>query len=185
MTVVLEPDLIQLNILLRGERCTCPELEHLRCERLSTIMYLQLIGLLNKSAKCGNCNDDMKLKRRVDCDDMYSWRCPKDCKQARCSVRYGSIFQNSNLSLCIIMHLFHAFSNDIPAYLTERQLQNQVAQCAVLECYEKLRSFMSNKLIESPNRFFGEEISLHVCSIIRFITLLAALHYYIIITLLL
>ena len=69
---------------------------------LGQIQYLQSNGLLPNPKTCpvcstANTNVDMVLESRDDVSDKYRWRCT--CCQKRISLRDGTFFSKSRLSL--------------------------------------------------------------------------------------
>jgi hypothetical protein len=71
--------------------------------------FLKDIGLIRRTMQCDSCGQDMKWSERQDINDGVQWRCQRRVAGARCnwsaSIRHGSWFQHSRLTLEVIILL--------------------------------------------------------------------------------
>ena len=76
------------------------------------IKFLQKLKLLPESRIC-SCGDVMKLYPRKSAIDGYSFRCKRKSCNKESSLRQGSFFSNSHLSLYSILKLMYLWSRGI------------------------------------------------------------------------
>ncbi|KAK3921779.1 putative transposase-like protein [Frankliniella fusca] len=104
---------------------------------LEYIKWLQDIGLLGKGYVCPKCGDDMKLLAKAALSDGYAWRCcKKACKCVR-SIRKGTWFSESKLSLRNIVMLTYMWCEQF----TQKQVKKElgVADHTVVDWYNFCR----------------------------------------------
>ncbi|XP_028133902.1 uncharacterized protein LOC114329089 [Diabrotica virgifera virgifera] len=77
-------------------------------------------NLINNSVLCDMCNRAKTFIRRTGVVDQYCWKC-KECS-ATTSVRDGSFFARSSLSIYQIIILMYGFANDFPQKLIRREV---------------------------------------------------------------
>lgn len=119
-------------------------------ERL--IRWMMVEGFLWEGFNCANCGFIMRLERSKHFQlDGFEWRCPRsDCKRRR-SIRSGSFFANSNLTLRKLMKLTVNFMTSSSArgaglrYVTDRGCVGQY--------YKKVMTAFRRELAREPIEF--------------------------------
>jgi ribosomal protein L37AE/L43A len=86
------------------------EFYELIADRTRLIRWLMEVSLLKRHLVCEICQMEMKLVRRVAAVDGVIWQCSVVGCGARTSIRDGSFFANSHLTLAKIMELLHEWS---------------------------------------------------------------------------
>lgn len=71
-------------------------------------------GLINNTYICPNCGQNMKLTNSVRITDKYNWRCRKDGHDVRRSIRRGSWFEESKLSMIDILITTYMWIMNVP-----------------------------------------------------------------------
>ncbi|TKR64562.1 hypothetical protein L596_025072 [Steinernema carpocapsae] len=108
-----------------------------------TIDFLALHGLLKNRHFCPNEQHSPSVLQK-DCKscDMYMWRC-LDCratgKSGRCSLREGSIFEQSHLSLRTILLLLHNWAYLPTTRLDDVQMGLGLARRTITDFYNLFR----------------------------------------------
>ena len=69
------------------------------------VKHLQNRRVIKKTATCSSCEQPMNFQNRKDSQDGLQWRCVKLGCNTKLSVRDGSRFKHSNLSLQIIIKI--------------------------------------------------------------------------------
>ncbi|XP_034720846.1 uncharacterized protein LOC117939527 [Etheostoma cragini] len=80
------------------------------------IKWLQRERLLSSKKRCPVCNSRMKLKRTNTTKDGYRWSCRKANHRGRGitrSIREGSIFSRSHITLASWMKIMHSLSQGL------------------------------------------------------------------------
>ena len=115
---------------------------------LGLIQYLQSKGLLPNPKTCPVCSTatTMVLESRNDVSDKYHWRCPT-C-QKRISLRDGTFFSKSRLSLQKWVILIHWWAMQYP--VTDAAEEAEVTESTASQVYQWLREVCSTKLINTP-----------------------------------
>src|SRR5687767_3622466 len=80
-----------------------------RDRSLATLGWLHSLGLLNVRTQLCECNHILQLRPSRDCADGWMLRCIR-CMRNH-SLRRGSIFEGSRLSLLTYLRLVIAFEN--------------------------------------------------------------------------
>ena len=93
-----------------------------------------------------SCGIQMDERPRRDVSDGYSWRC-RQCK-TRKSIREGSFFSKSKLSLQKWLLLIHLWSTDCP--VTSAMEQTATDSRTAVDIYQWLREVCSTKLQQTP-----------------------------------
>lgn len=115
-------------------------------ERL--ISWLMRERFLHPSMRCERDLTPMRLEKYKAAKDHWCWRCPRENCRARISVRDGSFFANSNLSLRKLMKIVVNFMAESPARGTA--LRIRLTRKTVGEIYKKIRRAFSNDLVTTP-----------------------------------
>ena len=90
------------------------------------ILWLKNHKLLSSSMDCEHCSNPMSRTKNSKLGDGYNWRCiNRNCtkkKGATTTVRKGSIFENSRLSLKMYFHVLYLWStHDSETHIRERR----------------------------------------------------------------
>jgi len=90
------------------------------------IQFLKDVGLIRGQVQCNICDRDMTWSVDPDRPEGFRWRCRKRVAGARCrgtaSIRHGSWFQLSNLTLMEVMLLTYDILRRDPAHQIENEL---------------------------------------------------------------
>ena len=77
------------------------------CHHELAIQFLKDVGLIRSKVQCNTCERDMTWSADPSRSDGFRWRCRKSVAGVRCraatSIRHGSWFQLSNLTLAEII----------------------------------------------------------------------------------
>jgi len=98
------------------------------------IQFLMDKTIINKELSCTRCAKQMQLKERLT-GDHFTWRCPK-CSTFK-SLRAGSIFSETRLSLIAIVRLMYHFSAG--STVSEAARFACKPRSTVTDFYQKLR----------------------------------------------
>ena len=101
-------------------------------ECTDTILILLRCGIQERSQK--------------DVSDQYSWWCPQ-CK-GRKTIRTGSFFEKSKLSLNRLLFIIHFWSRQLP--VTDAELQLEISRSTAIDIYQWFREVCSTKLLATP-----------------------------------
>jgi hypothetical protein len=110
------PDLSYLRRMVRGDGD--PNrffLTYLFTDRAVAIEFLQDVGLLRSQMPCNTCGRDMKWASDSSVREGFRWRCQKRVTGTKCnrsaSIKHGSWFQRSNLTLLEILVITYDIVN--------------------------------------------------------------------------
>lgn len=116
-------------------------------ERL--VHWMMAERFLHPSMRCERCLSQMKLERYKRAKkDHFVWRCPRDRCRARISIRDGSFFANSNLTLRKQLKIIINFVAESPARGTSLRLG--VSRQVVGRVYKKIRMVYAADLVTNP-----------------------------------
>ena len=111
------------------------------------IQYMRNHHLLATQQNCGRCNVPMRERPRSDVSDGVSWWCPS-CK-TRKSIRNGSFFQKSHITLQKWLLLLHLWSREYPVTCVAEDHVGIDSNTAC-DVYQWLREVCSTKLLGTP-----------------------------------
>ena len=123
--------------------------------QLELIQWMQGRNLLKASRRCErrNCRRAMALTPR-DGTDGYRWRCPgRRCRSTK-SVRCGSLFEKSRLSLKVLLALLYGWC--IGMRLTTVCTALGLSEPTVVDWFNFLREECTYKLLQEPIILGGE-----------------------------
>ncbi|XP_049826233.1 uncharacterized protein LOC126266348 [Aethina tumida] len=86
---------------------------------LLAIQWCVRRGILKNRSICANCNQAMSFIKKK-CTDGYIWRC-KGCGKSS-SIRSGSFFSNSNLSVEKMLKIIYCWAFDMPHEVVKREV---------------------------------------------------------------
>jgi transposase-like protein len=119
-------------------------------ERL--VRWMMQERFLHDSMHCERCLTPMRLQRFAGAKkDHFVWRCPRETCKMRISVRDGSFFANSNLSLRKQLKIIINFVAESPARGTGQRLR--VTRKMVGRIYKKIRRAYNDDLVTNPITF--------------------------------
>ena len=115
---------------------------------VAAISFLKSKGLLVSSMNCTTCGVPMNWVTSTTSayKDGWSWRCP-NCKTYK-TIRTGSFFSKSKLSLQKWIHLMHLWSISMP--VTTACKEAEVGIKTSTDVYQWLREVCSTKLLAKP-----------------------------------
>ena len=105
------------------------------------ITFLQGKHVLASQKQCA-CGAMMGLQKRADISDGCRWRCP-DCRTA-VSIRKGSFFEKSKLTLQKWLLLMHWWSRQYPVKDAKGELD--VSERVAIQVYSWMRDVCSYRL---------------------------------------
>jgi transposase-like protein len=110
--------------------------------------------LIKNSRQCENCNAPMSLITKTRRTDGYGWRC-KTCKKEQ-SIRDGSFFSGSHLSIETIIVIVYCWANDFPQknIIAEAELSPTTSNTVVDWC-SFCRDVCEQDLISHPTEIGG------------------------------
>lgn len=98
---------------------TYKDILEITCDKKSTIQWCQNVGLLSSSYDCPTCSQPMILVTSSSAkasSDIYVWRCKKMIcgkrHQVERTIRKGSWFEHSNMTLEEVVELTYFWSRD-------------------------------------------------------------------------
>lgn len=101
---------------------------HLKEEAIILLFVEQFEGiswlaswLLKNSMVCGRCQNNCRLVKYQQNVDGYRWRC-RPCNFTK-SIRSGSFFERSHLSLKLILRLIYRWCDDYPGTKIAKELE--------------------------------------------------------------
>jgi len=94
-------------------------LMYLFCEQSMAFQFLQDIGLLRSKMQCNTCGLDMTWSADRYITEGFRWRCQRSVAGTRCiqsvSIKFGSWFQQSNLTIHEILLITYDIVRRVPA----------------------------------------------------------------------
>ena len=132
-------------------------------ENLPVINWLKEIFLIPMERNCVNCNQNLQWTERKDLKDGYVWSCrTKNCSQykQKISIRKGTIFANSNLSLQTWVHLIYCWCSEF----SEKQTVDltNVSRRTVQEIFSGFRLACTTFFKENPVRLGGPGVIVQI-----------------------
>ncbi|XP_049842924.1 uncharacterized protein LOC126293673 isoform X2 [Schistocerca gregaria] len=141
----------------------CKLIKLLNRKKLLALKWFQRIGMLNRETACDNCGRPMTLVHRQNCTgsraDKYEWECNK-CRMCTKSLRNGTVFQSSKLSLQKITILMYFWAHDFPPCVAQRELSITVR--TVNKWYLLCQEACMDALIRNTSKLGGEGRNLEV-----------------------
>lgn len=107
----------------------------------SVVNWLQELGVIAKFYTCPECSASMQLVARPDISDGCSWYCrvgdDVNPHVRRRSIRKGTWFESSNLTLCEILYLTYYWIEEYPQDIVLRELDT--TRTTVVDWYSSCR----------------------------------------------
>jgi transposase-like protein len=86
---------------------------------MSALQWLAKRRLIKNNVYCENCNTQFGLNAYQDAEDGYRWKC-KGCNKRK-SVRDGSFFSESRLSLQTLITYIYGWSQNMPQNMIQHE----------------------------------------------------------------
>ena len=117
------------------------------------IDFLQQNRLLASAMLCGSCNNPMTMGIKRDISDRWIFRCTSTgCKTTK-SVRAGSFFSKSKLSLKKWLVLLYWWVREYS--VTQAAEEAEVSHDTAINVYKWLREVCSTKFTQTPIQLGG------------------------------
>ena len=110
--------------------------------------YLKQKHLIPRSATCLSCTSMMDWKTRNNIKDGYTWRCTNPACRKMLTIRHGSFFEGSKLTLQMGLHIIYLWSIDTHNKTTVEAVG--LSERVVIDAYSFLRDVCSWKLMQRP-----------------------------------
>ncbi len=112
------------------------------------IKFLRQKGLLKPAHWCGDCNIWKSQINDESRKDKYWFRCSR-CRK-KTSIRDGSFFSKSHLSLTVLVSVIYFFVLDIPVKTILDLLDHDLSKKAVIDWYNFCRDICTEFLQRNP-----------------------------------
>ena len=122
-----------------------PDLLSLPCTTEDTIDLLRSKNLLKSNVTCCGTNSHLNIDSK--CSDGIIWKC-YTCKKKK-SIRDGSFFQNSHLSLVKLLHIIFLFAANVSVTAASKLLKGSVSRKGMIQWYAYIRDICSHYLVNN------------------------------------
>ena len=124
------------------------------------IDFLQQHHLLPSTMMCGSCNNTMTIGVKSDISDGHIFRCSSSSCKTTKSIRHGSFFSKSRLSLKQWLILMYWWVREYP--VTDAAQEAEVGRDSAINVYQWLREVCSTKLLQAPILLGGPSITVQI-----------------------
>lgn len=108
------------------------------------VEWCMYMGLLSSNRNCNHCGFEMRLKKKQNTRDKIRWVCTrKSCVKQEASVRLGSWFENSHLTIKQIMLITYEWGRNSKIY--DVVVDAEVSEKTIIDWY----SFIREVIVES------------------------------------
>ena len=114
------------------------------------IDFLKERGLLASEKTCQRCDTEMRFSVKASLNDKFVWRCKRKGCKTNVSVRDGSFFTKSKLSLNKLLHCIYLWSLETPIVSASTQLG--VSEQTLVDQYNFLREVCSAALLRRDSK---------------------------------
>ncbi|XP_053667506.1 uncharacterized protein LOC128717859 [Anopheles marshallii] len=137
------------------------ELKKITENEHSLVGLLQKAEILSPTQLCKKCNRRMKLKATRKAN-ACKWICKptSSCTGSECTVRTGSIFKNSRLSLSQLLEITYEWSQDVKR--SSASAECGACKCAVLKWYAFLRTVTAQYIDANQAQIGGDGLTVEV-----------------------
>ena len=97
-----------------------PDLPDVFCDKVDLFNLLAKHGIIHQKFRCQNCRTDCATRAKSQLSDGFVWQCPQ-CKK-NSSIRTGTIFMGSKLTLTTIFRIIFYWASGVPAHTTLKSL---------------------------------------------------------------
>ena len=129
----------------------------------NVISWCQNNGLIHATKEC-DCGHEMSLQNFASDQDGKTWRCAK-CKKRK-SIRAGTFFSKSHLSMSTILHLTFDFVTEVP--VSTSSSFNGVTEKTAVQWYQYGRDIMSTMVLRLNHRLGGVDHEVQVDETLMF-----------------
>lgn len=116
------------------------------------LMWCQELGLVPSEVVCDACHSPTVLLNH-SCADNWTWRCPKRGCQKRISLRRGTIFENSKLSISKALQLLYWWSRELPVVQAAHEVG--VSPVTAVDWFLRFREICADHLIATSGPIGG------------------------------
>ena len=130
---------------------------------LQVINWLKQRKLLQRELKCPTCDQQMNWTKYAKTKDGFAWKCQnKYCikYKSTITIRYGSFFTKSNLSLQSWVHAMYLWSERCSETMAYRQVN--VSEKTMIDCYSFFREVCSRYLQANPVKLGGPGVVIQI-----------------------
>lgn len=111
------------------------------------IQFMQMKNLLAKQRYC-KCGSHMQMKTRASVIDQWTWRCPDTLCHTMSTIRAGSFFEKSKISLDKWLLLLHHWATNAKVATTSSAVG--VSKVTIMQVNKFFREICSTKLLQTP-----------------------------------
>lgn len=149
---IVDPQTILDHAAMRLETYT---LRRLNFEnKFDVLQWLARRRLVKNSRFCEGCEINMSLNSKGQSTDGYIWSC-KRCRRAK-SIRQGSFFTGSHLSLEQLLLVIYCWTNDFPQKLIVKEAElGPAANHTVIDWCSFCRDICEQHLTDNPIEIGG------------------------------
>ena len=126
-------------------------------DKALSLQFLKDVGLLPAKMMCPTCRHDMSWCADLNRKDGYRYRCRRRTSASGCSVsmsiRHGSWFQHSNLTLAEVIFLTYDIVRRVPAHAIQRE--HHFSSPTIADWGQYCKEVMLEYVKGSPQRLGG------------------------------
>ena len=115
---------------------------------LAVVQYMQRKNLLASTQTCSKCGSMMDFQKWPSVTGGYTWRCPDRSCHTMTSIRRGSFFEKSKISLDKWLLLLHHWATNEKIATTTGAVG--VSRVSVMQANKFFREICSTKLLQNP-----------------------------------
>ena len=151
---IVNPNEILITPQVINEKHTITTLARSMSDSWACIQWCARRGLIKNSRMCQTCNVECGLINRGDIEDGKTWYC-SICKN-KTSIRHGSWFEDSHLSLYNIILLTYCWAYDFSQNDISREVQCNKNTCVdwCNFCRELCQTWLQNSVIDKSSNIF-------------------------------
>uniref|UniRef100_A0A0P4WJT7 ISXO2-like transposase domain-containing protein n=1 Tax=Scylla olivacea TaxID=85551 RepID=A0A0P4WJT7_SCYOL len=127
------------------------------------ITWLQQKELLRRAVQCEKCHNNMNWTKHSKCVDRVVWKCQtKGCTKYKgtTSIRTGSFFARSRLSLQKWVHIMYLWSERIGETTASRQIN--LSEKTTIDCFSFFREICASYFQANPVMLGGPGITVEI-----------------------
>src|SRR6218665_1558862 len=145
-TTIVDVSSVLSAAQLREEQWTIIKLAKHLYDQESSLHWCAQRSLIKNSVQCALCNIPLSLNNYQTSKDGKKWKC-NVCK-GRVSVRDGSIFQRSHLSMQQMVLIIYHWAKELPQYIAAEEVELSTA--TVTEWFNLCKNKCANWLYRNP-----------------------------------
>lgn len=128
------------------------DVSHIWSNVEKTIEFLQQHRLIKENHVCCGMNCNLVKCHTKDGKEFKCYTCGK-----RYSLRTGSFFSRSKLSLCVLLTVVYFFSNNLSIVQTMKMLKRKISKPSLIQWFVYLREICSLYLLNNPQILGGQD----------------------------